>query len=133
MHEVALASGILRMAQDAAKQHNAARITRVRVSLGLLACIEARTLSACFDIVAEGGIAAGAALQVDVEPLPCTCAACGQAFALIRREFACPACGSQDIAFEGGHGCRIMAIEVAEPDQTGTEPSLDSIEEKLYG
>lgn len=114
MHEIALASGILRMAQEAARTHDARRISRVRVGLGLLACIEAQTLSACFDIITEGSMAAGALLQVDVEPLSCMCVACGQAFVLTQRVFACPACGSKDMTFEGGHGCRILAIEAGD-------------------
>lgn len=119
MHELSMVSGILRLVQETAREHHAQRIVRVRVALGLLACVEAQTLSACFDIVAEGTIAEGATLEVDIVPLSCTCTGCGHMFELTRRVFVCPACASFDITFEGGHGCRLMAIEAAEEHQHG--------------
>lgn len=112
MHEAALVAGILRMAREEACKHGAERITRVRLEIGLLACVEPQTLQGCFEIFSEGGMAEGARLEICSAPLDCRCEDCGHAFRLETRRFQCPACGGAHTEFKGGHGCRIVAIEV---------------------
>ena len=112
MHEATLVSGLLRMAEEEARKHGARRIVAVRLELGLLACVEQQTLRGCFDIFAEGTMAEGARLEIQIAPLPCRCSACGEEFLLESRHFVCPACGAESVGFSGGHGCKMVAIEV---------------------
>lgn len=112
MHEASLVAGVLRMAEEEARKHGAARITGVRLEVGLLACVEVQTLRGCFEIFAEGGMAEGAWLDVRTAPLDCRCDDCGHAFRLETRHFICPACGGAHISFKGGHGCRLTAVNV---------------------
>ena len=119
MHEASLAGGLLKLALDSREAHNSAmqgaragRITEIRCAHGLLACFEAETLKACFELLAEGGPAEGAALVLELEPLPCECGACGHKFTLWKRSFSCPKCGGGQISFQGGHGLELKSIQV---------------------
>ena len=123
MHEASLAQGLLKTALKAVEAHNAAhpsapvrRIVELRCELGLISCVEPRTLAACFEILTEGTLAEGAKLKLDIAPLACRCAACGHAFTLTRRRFVCPQCGDENIHFNGGHGMTLMAMRVASED-----------------
>lgn len=123
MHETAFAVGILRIAREEARRHNVARITEVHLLLGLLSAVEAQSLSACFELLAEGSIAQGAALRIAHAPLPARCASCGHGFELAERSFFCPRCRSADLHWEGGHGCTIQSIsaELADSEQENPE------------
>lgn len=112
MHEASLVMGILRIVQDEAAKHGSPHVMRVTLGMGLLACVEAQTLRGCFEIFAENTIADKAELVIEKIPLKCRCESCAHSFALHKRHFLCPHCGSTDITFEGGHGCTITAMEV---------------------
>lgn len=134
MHEASLVQGLLNVAFRAVEEHNArvdarraagephagaraARITRLVCSLGLLSCVEPRTLTACFELLAEGTPAEGAELCLHTEPLPCECEACDAAFELRERRFVCPVCGSDALRFRGGHGMIMTGLDVAAEDE----------------
>mgnify|MGYP004722321107 FL=1 len=137
MHEASLVQGLLNVAFNAMEEHNArvdarraagdthagrkaVRITRLACSLGPLSCVEPRTLTACFELLAEGTPAEGAQLLLETEPLPCRCEDCGAAFELRERRFACPACGSHALRFQGGHGMTMTGLDVTAEDESGT-------------
>ncbi len=119
MHESALVAGILQAALDEVHAHNATTshqrvisLASLTLEVGLLACVEEQTLKGCFEILAEGTLAEGATLALRRAPLPCQCRECGQVFELTRRHFFCPACGSENITFSGGHGCTLTSLDV---------------------
>lgn len=124
MHEASLVQGLLKIAlvalQDYSQQHgmeagesaDALRITEIKCQAGLLACFEAETMKACFEIFAEGTPAENAELQIETAPLACKCATCGAAFELRNRKFVCPRCCGEEISFSGGNGLTLLAINV---------------------
>jgi len=61
MHELGLTRSIVSIVSEHAGTR---RVRRVRLAIGPLACVEPRALSFCFDIVAEGTVLAGAALEI---------------------------------------------------------------------
>ena len=100
MHEATLVQGLLDMAIKAVNEHNTAnpespvvRIEEFQCELGLLACVEAQTLTACFELLAEGTLAEGAKLTLTSAPLACNCHQCGHECGLAQRHFVCPSCG----------------------------------------
>jgi hydrogenase nickel incorporation protein HypA/HybF len=124
VHETALAEGILRIVREEARRHNVARVTEIHLQVGLLSAVEAQTLSACFELLAEGGIAQGAALKIASAPLSASCTSCGHAFELATRSsFFCPRCRSADIRFEGGYGCSILSISAERAGSTQENPA----------
>ena len=117
MHETTFAAGILRIAREEARRHKVARITEIHLRVGLLSAVEAQSLRACFELLAEGGVAQGAVLNIANALLPARCASCGHRFELATRSFFCPRCRSADIRFQGGHGCTIQSISAERADR----------------
>jgi hydrogenase nickel incorporation protein HypA/HybF len=123
VHETALAAGIMRIVREEACRHNVERVTEIHLQVGLLSAVEEQTLSACFALLAEGGVAQGAALKIASAPLPASCANCGHTFVLADRSFCCPRCLSADIRFEGGHGCTIQSISAERAGSAQENPA----------
>lgn len=117
MHESSIVEGILRIVADEAARHGAPRISRVNLAVGLLACVEPRTLTACFELLAEGTPAEGAPLDVQLLPLRGDCPNCGDVETR-RRTFLCPACGNDAVQWTGGRELYISSIEVPSPDSS---------------
>lgn len=125
MHEASLVEGLLQLITTSVEKYNAqhpeqavSRVREVVCEYGLLACFEETTLRACFELFAEGTVAQGAALKLNVAPLKCHCQDCGSEFELTRREFFCPSCKSPQITFSGGNGLVLQAINVDAGEET---------------
>jgi hydrogenase nickel incorporation protein HypA/HybF len=119
MHEASLAQGLLSTALDAVQKYNRDRagdraglIREISCELGLISSIEPESLSAAFELFAEGTLAEGARLNIVTAPLPCDCDGCGANFSLTRRHFVCPQCGGNELTFNGGHGLTLMSLNV---------------------
>ncbi|MFO1398529.1 MAG: hydrogenase maturation nickel metallochaperone HypA [Burkholderiales bacterium] len=114
MHEVALAEGILRIVQDAARRHGATRVATVTLEIGSLAHVEPRALEFCFDAVARGTPAQGARLAIESVPGVAWCMPCGERVPLAKLGDACPRCGSYQVQVVGGEEMRVRDITIAE-------------------
>ena len=114
MHEVALAEGILRIVQDAARRHGATRVATVTLEIGSLAHVEPRALEFCFDAVARGTPAQGARLAIESVPGTAWCMPCGERVPLAKLGDACPRCGSYQVQVVGGEEMRVRDITIAE-------------------
>jgi hydrogenase nickel incorporation protein HypA/HybF len=117
MHETVFASSMLGIVLEEVKKHQARsgetyRVERIYLRLGLLTCLEERTLRGCFEILAEGGPAAGARLIVDRPPLEGRCSNCGREARLGGQRLACPFCHSLQVDWLGGRESEVTAIEV---------------------
>lgn len=119
MHEASLTQGLLKTVIESVEAYNnehpckpVSRVRLVRCSLGLIACVEERSLLACFELFSEGTVAQGARLELARSPLDCSCRSCGCKFALLTRNFVCPRCGGSQIQFSGGHGLVLEALTV---------------------
>ena len=113
MHEVALAEGMLRIVADAAARNAAARVHTVWVELGALAHVEPQALRFCFDAVARGTVAEGAALEIATTPGVAWCMPCAAQVALARLGDACPTCGSHQLQVIAGEEMRVKEIGIA--------------------
>ena len=125
MHETVFASSLLRIVLEEAKRHEGQgaqqgtkegarlQVTHVRLRAGLLACVEAHTLSGCFALLAEDTPAEGAALEVVVEPLTGHCPACKASVSTTSRRFSCPECGAEGVHWADGNQLYIDTIKVA--------------------
>lgn len=131
MHEASLAQGLLKLVEESVRSWNGAhpdspakRVTSLRLSLGLVSCVEEQTFRGCFELIAEGTVAEGARLDIEREPLPCTCRDCQTAFTLTERRFVCPACQGRNLDFVGGHALTLLDLEASpkapEPGNGGT-------------
>lgn len=123
MHEASLVQGMLEIVEKALDDYVSAnpgktrpQVAEITCEAGLVACFEAATLEACFEIFAEGTNCENARLIINTAPLQCLCRSCGNRFALAERKFICPDCQSPEISFQGGNGLVINAIKIEEPE-----------------
>ena len=116
MHEMTVAYGLLSILQDQAKAHGIARIARVRVKLGRLRGIDARQLRLAFEALAEGGLAGGAALDVEEIAAKARCRACGAVWQAPDYRFECPECAAADSEILEGRELFIESFDGERPD-----------------
>jgi hydrogenase nickel incorporation protein HypA/HybF len=109
MHEMAITQSVV----DAVCGHAAGRrVHSVRVQVGALCAVVPDAMEFCFDLAAEGTVADGARLDLDVQPGSARCRTCGEEFALSDLILLCP-CGSADVEVLTGRDLRILSMEVS--------------------
>jgi hydrogenase nickel incorporation protein HypA/HybF len=112
MHELALAESIVRIVEDAARRHGAARIRTVALELGALSHAEPDALAFAFEVAARGGCARGARLDIHRTPGAAQCAACGDTVPLECLGDPCPRCGGYELRVTDGDALRVRDIEI---------------------
>jgi hydrogenase nickel incorporation protein HypA/HybF len=115
MHEMSVAHGLLSILQDQAKARGIDRISRVRVKVGRLRGIDARQLRLAFEALAEGGLAEGAALDVEEIVAKARCRACGAVWRAPDYRFECPDCASADSEIVEGRELFIESFDAERP------------------
>ena len=117
MHELSIATELIRCVLSAAEQHGARRVESVDVEVGPMQQIVPDALEAAFEVVSQDTIAKGAALTITVTALTGTCRACGKAFEPNLDDFLCPQCGQADVDITAGNDIvlKSLSCEVAEP------------------
>jgi hydrogenase nickel incorporation protein HypA/HybF len=109
MHEMAITQSVV----DAVCEHAAGRRVRsVRVEVGALCALVPDSMQFCFGLAAEGTVADGARLDLDVQPGSARCRSCGEQFELPDLILLCP-CGSADVEVLAGRELRILSMEVS--------------------
>ena len=124
MHETAIVTGLMRIIETQAAGQGTTRVSQVRLKVGRLRAVEPQQLASCFELFAEGTVAEGAELIIDVVGVRGRCRACGHAFDILRFRFECPACGGNDIEVTQGQELYIESFE-AERGPTPAEPGPD--------
>lgn len=97
MHEMAIVSSLLQMAEAEAARANCRRILRVRVIYGALTGIMPEALALCFEAQIRGTIHEGAKLELEFVPARFRCPFCGARFAGNDGSVPppCPKCGEE--------------------------------------
>lgn len=109
MHEMAITRSVV----DAVCEHAAGRrVHSVRVEVGALCAVVPDSMQFCFGLATEGTVAAGARLDLDVQPGRARCRTCGSKFGLSDLFLLC-ACGSADVEVLTGQDMRILSMEVS--------------------
>ena len=110
MHEMSIAESVIGIVADTASRGGLARVSAVRLEIGALAAVETRSLRFCFDAVARGTVAEGAALVIDELPGIAWCWGCNQTVPLGARVDDCPRCGGSRLQVTGGTDMRVKDI-----------------------
>ncbi len=110
MHELAIAEGVI----DVVGQRvGRARVLRVVLRIGRLACVEPDALRFCFEACARGTGVEGAALEsVDVAARA-RCRSCGADEPDVDPRIPLCTCGSADLEVRSGEELLLSAVEVA--------------------
>ena len=108
MHELAITEGVVEAVTD---RLPGARVTCVRLEIGVLSGVVPDSVRFCFDLVTEGTNLAGAKLEISQPTVRCQCGDCGREFVPDGPILLCP-CGSAAVAVLSGDELRITAVEV---------------------
>lgn len=122
VHEMAITQSLL----DSVCAHAEGRaVHRVTVAVGALCAVVPEAMQFCFELAAEGTVAEGAELEIELVPGTACCRACGAEFGLRVPILLCQ-CGSADIDVLSGRELRIRSMEVsdlcAQPADAETMP-----------
>jgi hydrogenase nickel incorporation protein HypA/HybF len=109
VHELAIAEGVV---DTVTQRLPGARISSVRLEIGVLSGVVADSIRFCFDLATEGTGLEGATLEITEPPARCRCRACGTEFQPDPPIILCP-CGSADVAVLGGEELKILSVQVA--------------------
>jgi hydrogenase nickel incorporation protein HypA/HybF len=116
MHEGTLTEDLFEHVLIHAKEANARRVTRVKVTIGALSDATAESIQFYFSQLAPGTIVADAALEFETAPGTAKCNTCGEEFEISEIYAACPKCGAFPITVTGGNGVYLASLEVETDD-----------------
>lgn len=111
MHETAIVAELIRLIEAQAARHNATRVVRVTLKVGRLRAVEPQQLASCFALFAEGTVAEGAELVIDMLGVRGRCRTCAAEFAVANYHFVCPTCAGSDIEVIQGQELYIESFE----------------------
>ena len=114
MHELGIATEIVRLLEEQRSDRGFARVNIVRLRAGALSGVDAQALQLAFEIAREGSCAAGARLELEQREMTLLCRSCGQESPAGRAggPETCPACGRADLVIQGEDGIDVVSIEV---------------------
>lgn len=123
MHEASIAMAAIEQAVQAARNHGAAKITRIELEVGVLREVVPEAMAVAFEACAVGTIAEGARLDLREQPALARCRPCGNEFTpdLAAISFVCPACSEADSEILAGDAILLTSIE-CETDEEGQGP-----------
>ncbi|MFC1856925.1 hydrogenase maturation nickel metallochaperone HypA [Thermodesulfobacteriota bacterium] len=112
MHELGIAQSIIEIAIRVAKENGSSRISVVRIQAGEFRGIIQEQLEFSFAFAAEGTMAEGAKLEVEVIPIEARCESCGEEFRVKNFHFQCLACESEKVRVLGGDELTVKDLEL---------------------
>lgn len=116
MHEGGLTEDLFDHVLIHAREANARRVTRVKVTIGALSDATAESIMFYWDSLAPGTIAEGATLEFESVPGSAKCPSCGAEFEVVELYAACPKCGTFPVSVTGGDGVYLASLEVETGD-----------------
>lgn len=118
MHELSIVSSVVESVLESLRKYPGARVTEVRLNVGVLASVVEDSLQFCYGIATEGTLLEGSRLVVNVLPVRVHCASCGQEGAIESlQSFRCPHCGEPATDLRQGRELEIDAIEIEEAEE----------------
>lgn len=112
MHELAICQALLEQVEGIARQR-AARVSRVRVSVGPLSGVEPRLLESAYALACAGTAAEGSELDIDEAPVRVRCRECGAESAASANRLLCGACGGWRTELASGDELLLMKVELS--------------------
>ena len=114
MHEIGIASSILRCANSELQCRPGAQLIAVGVRIGELSNVDKDALDFAFEALTRGTGMEGVKLNVEWCPRRQQCLACSEEFTVHQFQLACPQCGSARTLCVGGTELDIAYLELEE-------------------
>ena len=112
MHEMSIAEGILDVALDTLRQHDASVIHSVQPDLGLMSGVEPDSLLFCWEAVTKGTAAEGSRIEINTIPIEGKCLDCDKTFPVENYKFICPYCDSHFVQTIGGRELQVTSMDI---------------------
>jgi hydrogenase nickel incorporation protein HypA/HybF len=112
MHEGGLTEDLFDHVLIHAREANARRVTRVKVTIGALSDATAESIQFYWASLAPGTLAEGASLEFETTPGTAKCGTCGEEFEIAELYSSCPNCGAFPVNVTGGNGVYLSSLEV---------------------
>lgn len=109
MHELGIAEAILHAVE---KRADGRPVRRAKIRAGALLRVVEPSMDQAFQLVTEGTLAEGAAIDLVITPARLTCHACGHDGSTLDPLAVCPACGAGDVEVIGGDELVLESIEI---------------------
>jgi hydrogenase nickel incorporation protein HypA/HybF len=112
MHELSLVASIFEVLEEKAREHGAARVTKVVLEVGRMSGAVSELLESAFDTYKKGTLAEGARLEIVLVPVKLRCPDCGGEAVREDTDFSCAACGSRRVEIVAGRELVVEKIEL---------------------
>ena len=112
MHEYSIVQSLIDLAEENAKKHNAKKVTKIEVKVGVLSGVEIPLLQTAFDTFKEGTICNDALFNIISQPIIIKCKECKKENQLKKNEYVCPECSSQNLEVLDGEDMYLMSLEL---------------------
>lgn len=111
MHELSLCQALLTQVEQLATTHGATQVTRIRLTIGPLAGVEATLLQHAYPLAAIGSRAERAELVIESTPIRVRCWDCGMETTALVNRLCCGACGSVTTQVVSGTEMLLAQVE----------------------
>ena len=112
MHELSIALGIVRIAEDESRKAKASAVTSIELEIGSMAGIEMDSLDFAWPVAVKDTVLEHARREIDLIPAKARCLECQTEYALEHIFDACPNCNSYFKDIYQGKELRVKALEV---------------------
>lgn len=112
MHEYPITTRIIQIAEEHAKKENAKHVVQVSLVVGDYSGFIGESISMYFDVISEGTLCEGAALNIRKVAPMLKCRNCGELFKKAPFSFECPKCKGEGGPTEIGKEFYIESIEI---------------------
>ncbi len=112
MHELSIAMGIVKIAEDEKAKVKENTITKIELEIGELAGIEIDSLNFVWESAVKGTALENSKKEITIIPGKAICADCNTEFFLENIYDSCPKCNSNFKGIIQGKELRVKALEV---------------------
>lgn len=111
MHEMSIALGIVKIANDEAKKANAKKFAAIDLEIGTLAGIEFDSLEFVWEVATQNTVLENAKKRIRKIQAKAQCSDCDEQFLINFAHDACPKCGSFLKIILQGKELRVKSLE----------------------
>ena len=112
MHELSVALGILKIAENEAAKANAKQIESIELEIGTLAGIEFDSLDFVWSCAVKDTILEHAKREINIINAKAKCVDCDTVFDIVNHYDSCPSCSSNFKSILQGKELRVKSLEI---------------------
>lgn len=115
MHELSVCQALLEQVAEIAAEHDSSRVSTLTVRVGPLSGVEPHLLRQAFTLASAGGVAAGAQLCIEPDPVRIRCPDCNREHETEPNRILCPDCGHNRVRLLGGDALILASVALDKP------------------